>query len=246
MRLSLDIILIGTPPFRIPTYYRNEISSLIEKAVLNEAPRLHSHYWVNNTEKAMPFTFCLFIPHARLYENEGMNMLESSSNTLGFQFSSCDFDFLNSVYNGLLKFIGYYSLFDYSIKFRNFYFQKLRLINNNRVRFKILSPIVLNSKNNDIKEYITWEDESYRRILINSIETLCKNFIDPDYHLNDDEIEITPSLCSTTMVELFSEVIPATNGIIEIRAPVEVLRLIYDAGLGMSRTHGFGMVDVVD
>jgi CRISPR-associated endoribonuclease Cas6 len=245
MRLSLEIILLGTSPFKIPVDYRTEISSLIEKTILREAPKVYSHYWRDRTEKIMPFTFSLFIPPARLNESESIHILECSSNTLGFQFSSCDFDLLNYVYNGLLKVMGQYSLFDYTIEFRNFFFQKLKLINDNRVRFRILSPVVVpNRGNKEGKRYITWEDMSYSELLINSVETLCRNFIKPDYHLNKNSIEIIPSLCSTTMVEHLSELIPATNGIIEIRAPVEVLRLIYDAGLGTRRSQGFGMVDI--
>lgn len=245
MRLSLEIILLGTPPFKIPVDYRTEISSLIEKTILRAAPKVHSHYWRDLTEKALPFTFSLFIPQAQLHLSESVHMLECSTNTLVFQFSSCDFDLLNYVYNGLMKVMGQCSLFDYTIQFRNFYFQKLKLINDTRVRFRILSPVVVHNRENKAgKRYITLEDVSYSEVLTNSIEKLCRDFIKPDYHLNKNDIEIIPSLCSTTMVEHLSESIPATNGIIEIRAPVEVLRLIYDAGLGTRRSQGFGMVDI--
>lgn len=247
MRFSLEIILLGTPPFKIPVDYRTEISSLIEEIILRGAPKVYSHYWRNITEKVLPFTFSLIIPQAQLQASESVPMLECSTNTLAFHFSSYDFDLLNFVYNGLMKVMSQCSLFGYTITFRNFYFQKLKLINDTRVRFRILSPVVVHNRENRAgKKYITWEDTSYSEVLTDSIEKLCRNFIKPDYHLNKNDIEIIPSPCSTTMVKHLSELIPATNGIIEMRAPVEVLRLIYDAGLGMRRSQGFGMLDIAD
>ena len=36
-----------------------------------------------------------------------------------------------------------------------------------------------------------------------------------------------------------------TSGIIKIKVPIDVLQLIYDAGLGAKRSQGFGMLEVV-
>jgi CRISPR-associated endoribonuclease Cas6 len=39
--------------------------------------------------------------------------------------------------------------------------------------------------------------------------------------------------------------IEATSGTIKIKAPANVLQLIYDAGLGAKRSQGFGMLEIL-
>ena len=41
------------------------------------------------------------------------------------------------------------------------------------------------------------------------------------------------------------ELIEASAGIIRIKAPVPVLHLIYDAGIGAKRSEGFGMLEII-
>lgn len=246
MRFSVKIILDGNPPFFISTSYRKDVYAIIEKSVYNESQRMHQYYWSTHDETALPFSFSFLIPQHRYVEKDMKRIIQCNSNNLKFLFSSYDFEFLNHVYNGLLKSIQTQTLFGYSVSLKNFFFQKLNLINEQIVRFKTISPIAVTKKDkNNSVHFITVNDASYIKNLQRSIESLCRRFIAHDFTFKSDELKIIPSLCSSTQTDYFLEIISATRGIIEIAAPIDVLRLIHDAGLGEMRNMGFGMVEVV-
>jgi CRISPR-associated endoribonuclease Cas6 len=246
MRFSVNIILDGNAPFFISTSYRKDVYAIIEKSVYNQSRRMHQYYWSTNDETALPFSFSFCIPQHRYVEKDMKRIIQFNSNNLKFLFSSYDHEFLNHVYNGLLKSIQTQTLFGYTASLKNFFFQKLNLINEQSVRFKTISPVAVTKrgKNNSV-HFIAFNDVSYIEHLQRSIESLCRHFISQDYTFKSDELKIIPSLCSSAQTDYLSEIISVTRGIIEIAAPVEVLRLIHDAGLGEMRNMGFGMVEVV-
>ena len=247
MRFSGDIILNGSPPFKIPSSYRSKILALIIETLRREEPKIYLHYWGDTEDEAeKPFTFHLSIPHHHRRKDGNSDVLECRSNSMRLSVSSCDYSLLVNLYNGLLKVINDFSPFNYAMTFSNFYFHQREQINNNRIRFKILSPLVLRKidakQDND---YITWEDEDFEEILFHYIEILVKKFIKPDYKLLKSMVEIKPSLCSSINPYFLTGEIAATKGVIEIKAPVEIQRLIYDTGLGLNRSYGFGMIDIL-
>jgi len=246
MRFSVNIILDGNPPFFLSTSYRKDVYAIIEKSVYTQSRRMHQNYWGTNDETALPFSFSLCVPQHRYVEKDTKRIIQFNSNNLEFQFSSYDYEFLNYVYNGLLKSITTQTLFGYSASLKNFFFQKLNLINEESARFKTISPVAITKKEkNNSVHFIPFTDPSYSEHLQRSIERLCRHFIVQDFAFKSDEIKIIPSLCSSTQTDYLSETISATRGIIEIAAPVEVLRLIHDAGLGEMRNMGFGMVEAL-
>ncbi len=245
MRFESTILLKGDTLFKIPVTYRKNFMSLIKESLKpgGDETAIYQKYYGDKKENIQkPFTFSVQIP-AEKQEN-GFFLLRED--WLRFYFSSCDPVFLIHVYNGLVGLKKNYPLFQgYGIEVKQFHLQKEVMIDSEDVLFKTCSPFLVR----DIEDkrgsgFISCDNENFEKNLFYSAENLCKNFIGKDYVLKPEQFEILPVKCKADIMHHYGGEI-GTTGIIKIKAPQEVLQLIYDAGLGAKRSQGFGMMEVI-
>lgn len=251
MRFSIDIYLKGLAPYQIPTNYRKNIISLIKEALLTDVRgrEIYNEFWCNKSVKAKPFTFSLYVPDPRVVRSGNIGMLEIDSPLIRFSTSSNDDSFLLNLFNGLINIDRDFSPFVCPIELKNFRLRREKPINSNSIDFRVLSPVVVrntekNSGKKWTKGYLTCEDHGFNESLSYSILNLSRHLLHENYLIKADQIEIDSSRCSTVRINHYKEIIPATRGIISIKAPEYVLSLVYDAGLGARRSQGFGMLEV--
>lgn len=253
MRFTVELTLKGESPFLIPAEYRKCITSLIKEAFksIDGGDEYYFKYWGNwNENKAKPFTFSLFIPKPRMVMVDNRGFLEFNENKMNLHFTASDSDFLVMLYKGLLQINKKYSPFRNPIEFTNIFIRREDSITTEMARFKIMSPIVVRDilvigYNKRFKGYLSVDDDKFPDALSHSIKNLCKRFLPKDgKKIKQSDIKIDTSDCFGVRVNHYSEVIPGTKGIIGITADKEVLRLIYNAGVGARRSQGFGMVEI--
>ncbi|MBN2038611.1 MAG: CRISPR-associated endoribonuclease Cas6 [Spirochaetes bacterium] len=253
MRFTVELTLKGNPPFLIQAEYRKGITSMIKEAFksIEGGEKYFFNYWGNRSEnKAKPYTFSLFLPKPRLVINNGNGFLEFNENKLNLNFTSSDNDFLVLLYKGLLQINTKYTPFGTPVEFTNIYIKKDDYIIDDIARFKILSPIVVRDimvigYNKRFKGYLSVGSEKYTDALGHSVKNLCKQFLPKgSKEIKKSDIKIDTSDCFGVRVNHYSEVIPGTKGVIEIKADKNILKLIYDAGIGARRSQGFGMLEL--
>jgi len=138
-----------------------------------------------------------------------------------------------------------FRLFGYKISISNFYLKLEQSINSDNAFFRTLSPVVI--RNIDDKKgvgYLTFSDNNFKDMMFYSIENIAKNFISRDYVITKDMVKIDFTSAKVVKIFHYGELIPAFDGKISIKAPVEILNLIYDVGLGARRNQGFGMLNL--
>ncbi len=244
MRFEASIIL-KQEPLLIPTNYRISFMSLVKEAICfgNDDNEIYQKYYGDHRQNAQkPFTFSVQLPVKE--KEKGRFILEN--NRIGFHFSSRDPVFLISVYNGLVNLKKDYPLFPrQKIEIRNIHLEKNMVIDSDEIVFKTYSPfIVRDIQDKKGKGFISFDHEDFEKNLFYSVENLCKNFISKDYELSREHAEILLVKCRADIISHYGGEI-GTSGIIKIKAPAEVLQLVYDAGLGAKRSQGFGMLEVV-
>lgn len=250
MRFSVDIHLKGYP-YQIPTNYRKNIISLIKEALQTDTKgrEIYNELWCSKVVKAKPFTFSLYVPDPRVVRSGHTGMLEMDSPLIRFCASSNDDIFLMNLFNGLININKKFSPFISPIEMKNFRLRNEKSINGESADFRVLSPVVVrdtdkNPSGKRPKGYLTCDDEGFSESLAHSILNLSKHLLHDCSLTEAEQVQIDSSRCSTVRINHYKEIIPATRGIISIKAPEDVLCLIYDAGLGARRSQGFGMVEV--
>ena len=245
MRFFVDIHFTGSPPFTVPTGYRRNIMSLIKEGIKNHNPEIYEEYWGKKPEnKTKPFTFSVHIPAARAKKGK-KGLLEFDTPFIRLHVSSADTAFLMYIYNGLVN-TSDYTPFDTPIRLGRFSLEIEKNITGSSILFKILSPVVVRKiENKKGRGYLTCEDEGFDEALFFGIKNLCGHYLEPGFELRREDFSLSTEQCKKTIISHYNEAVSATSGIIGISAPGEVLDLVYRAGIGVKRSQGFGMVEVV-
>ncbi len=249
----------------IPSDYRKYISSLIKESFKLSGEGSDKFFDFNfNKNIQKPYTFSVYFP-IKEYKEKFFILKE---NYFILNFSSADYEFLLRIYNGLLKIKNGYKIFNDKVEVENFNLNlKPDYAFNENIVFKTLSPILIrNPKDGDyyfiLKGLLNGKNFKYaieveEKELIDALKKNIEKIIEMGKTrqlLNidiKDEIEIqfiklqlSPSAHSSNRSKFFMT-LPAMKGLIKLKAPPEVLKFLYDTGIGARRSEGFGMVEVV-
>ncbi|WP_188020392.1 CRISPR-associated endoribonuclease Cas6 [Deferribacter autotrophicus] len=243
MRFGARFILDKEPYF-IPHDYRKHFLSLIKEAIKLSDIKLFEKFYGNNSKnRQKPFTFSVSFVSSDNQSEKGKIFLDSNKVTL--HFSSFDPKVLINVYNGFVKLSKEKSL-NYlggSIQINRFFYKQRKLINSDRVTFKTLSPIVVRElKDKKGVGFIDCNHPDFKKNLFYNVKSIAKVFL--DYDLKEDEFQIFDLRIKSKKVNIYGKEI-ANKGIFTVKAPVSILQLIYDAGIGAKRSQGFGMLEVI-
>ena len=255
MRFSTDIIFADKTSLNIPTNYRRDVLSLFKEALKRMSPELYDQLWGDKkANSSKPFTFCISLPNAQSIKEKDKNYLKISSGgsnlSVRLTISSSDPIILINFYNALLNISGY-KLFGSDIELKHFRLLQEIPFNEKVSTFKTMSPMVVRNmdvRNNKEKEglkYLTSDDIGFENNLYHSVRGMCKDFLDSGYDLKMEDFKFSKIDCRIEKIYHYKEVIPATSGTFKIEAPEEILKLIFDAGIGARRSQGFGIMDVV-
>lgn len=248
MRFSTDIIFKGDPPFRVPTNYRIKIASLIKGSIKDQNSDLFRELWGQN--KTKPFTFCTYMYDAKHIKENDTAYLEFTGGKMGLTMSSSDPGILINIYNALVNYSGEQSPFGYSISLRNFRLAKEPAFHDRRQTFRLMSPMVIRNMTGEGKKkkdngYLPYDDPRFSENLYHEVRKMCIEFIDKSYNLEENDFIFTPVECRAVKIIHYGEVITAVSGTFTLGATTEVLKLVYDAGIGSRRSQGFGMLEIV-
>ncbi|WP_281951881.1 CRISPR-associated endoribonuclease Cas6 [Nitrosophilus kaiyonis] len=223
----------------IPTKYRKFFLAFIKEALKHteEGKRLYDYYFNKRKNLSKPFTFSIHINPKQKITNRFL------TNNIKFYFSTNNLILTTLIYNGIKK-LEKYDPFDTNIKFTidifPIYQKNIRL---DKAIFKSLSPILVrNIKNKKGKGYLTFDHENFIQNLKYNLNNLSKNFLDKEIMIKDIDIQIFEA--KRVIVPTYGGEI-GNNLVFQLKAPNELLKLIYDIGIGAKRSQGYGMVEVL-
>ncbi len=235
----------------LPPWYRIGFSSMIKEALRKENEKLYALYYGNNkTNRPKPFTFGVKLNVKKVVKKD-INYLELENPNVQFYISTNDYEFLTSVYNGLLQ-LKHYPVYKNIVSIQRFNIINPKEFNESKAIFDIFSPVVVRRVTNDRKGigYAQVNDDDYTQMFFYNIKSLCK-FLGDSYCLSESDVKIDTSKACTVKIPHYNkrnpnnpEIIVAADGSLTIEAPHEVLQLMYDIGLGARRSQGFGMLEV--
>jgi len=261
MRFSCKIFLENPEEVKVPSDYRRYLLSMIKESFRKSGSDGDDFFEIlYNNNMSKPFTFSAYFPIKSENGNQKLN-----GKFFSFFFSTNDYEFLMRIYNGLNNIRGF-NLFGQKIQaVKNFFIAPDRIFNKDTVVLKTLSPfLVRDITDGDYylvpQNLIDQKEFKYAKKGVNEsnvIDSLKKNILSlVKRHLNFDydennlmitlkKISLSPAKHGSGRSD-FMMTLPAMKGLITIQASPEVLKLIYDIGIGARRSEGFGMLEVVE
>lgn len=240
-------ILFTAKDERFPSQYRVLVCSLIKNALEKaDEEYFKSLYYYNDkkSKKIKPFTFSVFLKEYIMGPDE-INLKGRSAIIV----STSDYNLGINLYNGLLK-TKTYRFKDYEINIEKIILEKEKVVSDNEVICKTLSPIHLKDKNN---KPINIASQEFKKTLNYISDVLLKTIRGEGLR---EELKFTPINMKKVVVKEkikdFSDItnkdimyIEAYSGSFKLEGNKEDIRLLIQTGLGGRRSFGFGLIDIL-
>lgn len=250
---------------KLPVYYRNVFMSLIKEALkISESGKRYIEelfeYQENDLQKVnkSPRPFCFAVRFQ--FDKERFKVDKETfylNSPLEFYLSSIDPAFFITIYNGLINNKIYpFSHEGTTITKDNVIFLNERRIDKTNIRFKTLSPILIENKEEKPLLPIPGENEGefkeFKREL-NFISDSILRGIRKGIGLRKDLDFIPLTIRKEVVKHKIRErneiekiyTFTCFNGIFELQGDSDDLACLYRLGIGLRRAQGFGMVEVV-
>ncbi len=250
MRFRLNIQFLKLP-VKVRKDYRRDILKFIKKILYLENQEIYQKYYTDKkVNKSKPFTFSVsFEVHS-----EEKDYFILKNNIAKIHFSFIDPIWGINIYNGILKLKNNPQIFtDSNEIIRNIYLERAKKIDDKSILFKTFSPILVRKfEGKKGVGFLSFDDPNFKPNLISSILSMAKRHlltVEPactshTYRFLEEEIDIDIIKMRSNIINNYGGEI-GNKGIIKISAPTEILKLIYDGGIGAKRSQGFGMLEVI-
>ncbi|MBN2535759.1 MAG: CRISPR-associated endoribonuclease Cas6 [Spirochaetales bacterium] len=236
--------------------YRIKIYSFLKELIKQSRPDLRNMLW--GTDKKVncvkPFTFSCFFPGIKAGDNA--SELKTDRFTLTVSFGNYLVPGLNingyeiffALYNGFiqnkhalqlsLNGTSHSLVFVRAVTHR----EKLGFISSPAVKLKTCAPLLIRKiMPGEKPRWLGFDDSEFGEWMKKSVVSLSRDFLGK----SDFPVKFEPIKCKIVYLNHYRGLIKATAGIFMLEAPPEVIKLVYETGLGARRNQGFGMVEVV-
>jgi len=222
--------------------YRSIFMALIKSVFMKYDPLLYANLYGTDELKRKvnkPFTFSVRFPQYKGIE--GNKML--CGNKISLLFSSDEETLVTAFYNGLRAKQKIIIGENYPITFELEYIKLLPLkrIQTNKVLFRTISPILVNDKGNNLN-YLSPTKPEFIRAFKFIIAEQARNFEIP---CSEDMVEFEVNAMKKLPLSHYNQTMTSWLGEFVLEAPTQVLQLVYDTGIGVRRSQGFGMLEIV-
>jgi len=234
----------------IPLIYRPKIISLIKASLGSDVDKLYSQ------KITKPFTFSLKfngkINNDKIYLND-------NKITILFSFlENYDINILNlpyyyyeaslKIYNGLLSIPKFYLQEDLFLTLKYCGFVSEKKIKTNKIKFKTLSPILLETKDNKpiLPDNPNFNEE-FNKIHQKIINSLGYNYKDLKINIISWKKRVIKNTFSEFQEKTNKSImyLTAFDAILELIGDKTIIKILYKKGIGNRTGEGFGMVDII-
>lgn len=252
---------------KLPIVYRHRFLSLIKdclkKADSDYKNRLYPEKDSEKTKISKSFCFAVLMPSARKIKKEKIVIdsnfeIEDSvfyfpeNKYISLLVSSCDYEFIVNLYNGILQNQKFPLTDEIEISFRRAFIMNEKKIQSDNVTFKTLSPILIETK--DDKPILPFNDIEIFNREFNAIhERILKDV--RGYGLRSplkfEQIDLKKQVVKHTLRGFREKTgkpymtLTCFEGCFRLKGDPRDLQMLYQIGIGLRTGQGFGMVEVI-
>lgn len=224
----------------LPLQYRKSIISFIKLSLSEYNEQYYKKYYNNKDTIIKPYTFAVFF-HNPKFEEDKISIKEKR---LELNISIADYETSIIFYNAFnhqknKKF----SLDKNSLTLENINMLLEKTIDSEEITIKFMSPLVVRNHSRDNDYYYSFNDQEFNDILKVNIKQELKITDIPEKLV--DNLEINAIKAKKVIVKFYEKEIETSTGIFKIYGDRQLLKYLYDAGIGSKRSSGFGMFQIM-
>lgn len=220
--------------------YRRIFMALIKNIISNQNKTLYTLLYGTEESKRKvnkPFTFSVHFPLFKGIEKDRFQC----GNKAHLIFSTNDETIISTLYNGLRKkkiVIG--ETYPITFKIETSYLLPEKKIRNNKAEFKTIAPILVNLKGDNL----TYIPPTHPKFEEAFIQIICNQAMELNIQCESDDIHFDIQSMKKLPLSHYNQTMTSWLGEFSLEAPKEVLQLVYDTGIGVRRSQGFGMLEI--
>lgn len=222
--------------------YRSIFMALIKSVFMKYDPVLYASLYGTDEQPRKvnkPFTFSVRFPQHQKFE--GNRMLCGS--LVSLIFSSDEEMLVTAFYNGLKAKREIIIGKNHPITFKLNQVQLLpfKRINSNKVLFRTISPVLVNNKGSNL-DYLSPVKPEFAEAFKFIVSEQARQFHIP---CTEDLVEFEFNTMKKLPLSHYNQTMTSWLGEFVLEAPANVLQLVYDTGIGVRRSQGFGLLEIV-
>lgn len=241
MRFNVELLLENET---IPKDKNRIIISLLKHSFSSYDKDYYNRQYKEKKNKSKSFTFSLYMGSCKFMREE----IIIPDKKIILNFSTYDTEAGIMFYNSFLKNKGLeYPLKNNIIKVNKINLNKEKLIVENEVVFKTLSPILARAHDGNNKNtwYYSLNEEKGRNIFIENLKYQLQDIFGESRKLDFEEIEFNLMNNREVKIKNYGIEVLGNVGTFELKAKPYILEHLYKSGIGSQRNSGFGMIDLV-
>ena len=224
----------------LPVQYRKNVLSFIKLSLSKYNEEYHKKLYNEKDTIKKPYTFAVFFNNP-VFRNEEIIVEDKKFN---INFSVSDYEIAVALYNAF----NHQKKVKFSINNNSWTLENITMLNEKKVeaeklRIKFLSPLVVRSRENEKDYYYSYESPEFEEILkINIKEQLKITDISQE---KVENFNIKAINAKKVIIKFYEKKMECSIGTFEISGDKELLKTIYQMGLGSRRSSGFGMFEIL-
>ncbi len=228
----------------IPLDYRRKVVSLFKSCLSSYDKEVYDQYYHEKDPIQKEYTFSTFFSSPKMKKDT----IEIPNKKLIINFSTSDNILGINFYNAFIKKIGENIKFSdlNVIKITKVVLQKEKKIAENKVTFKIQSPLIVRDHNLETGKdwYYACDDKEFDEIFKRNLYNQLKDKFTKDITNDIENLEIKNVSMKKIIVSSYGIKMASTIGIFEMTGEQYILNEIYQSGAGSKKSLGFSMLDI--
>lgn len=224
----------------IPVQYRKTIISFIKHSLERDDKKYYQKYYNEKDPIIKQYAFSAYYKQSKI-ENDKI-ILEDEKFELNI--TTSDYETGIILYNSFNKQKNKkYPLNNNSMTLENITMTKEKEITTDKITIKFQAPLCVRSRENNKDYYYSYENEKFEEILkINVKEQLKISDIPTE---TVDTFTIKPIKAKKVLIKFYEKCIECSTGTFEISGNKELLKYLYQTGIGSKHSAGFGMFQII-
>lgn len=237
MRFKLYFTLENS---QIPIQFRRSIMSFFKHSLMNYDEEYYKKYYNEKDTIIKNYSFSTYFKQKSI-QGEKI-ILEDDKFELNI--TTSDYETGIVLYNSFNKQkYKKYPLQDNSITLQNIMMMMEKEITSEKITIKFQSPLCVRERNNNKDYYYSYENVKFEEIIkINIKEQLKITDIKEEVI---DTFKITPIRAKKVVIKFYEKCLECSTGVFEISGNKELLKFLYQSGIGSRHSAGFGMFQII-
>jgi len=236
--MILRLLTTYETPGPIPLDYRKGFMSLIKESLKDSSSEEFKRVYGKRAGRNIVFN-CCFGKDMRIDKKRENIVLNSP--TFLFELSSPDTKLIAMIYNGLRK-NREYAIFDSKIKLKDITPVNTLIRSKDRIRVRSVCPILVKSSPDSGSRYLLPGEESFYGCLNHFCKVRYEEFFSEEFK---GSVELLPLELKRVVVKHTGTYHTGFKGIFELSSSSKMLQFLYDAGIGIRTSQGFGMLELI-